>query len=70
MNCLLMEPIVSQVMGVALGNDKCPGWMSFGGAAVVMIAINVMAVGEKERISKDEELSKSEPKHCKYERLS
>ena len=42
MNCLLLEPIVSQIIGVAMSVDEWPGWMTFGGVAIIMIAINVM----------------------------
>ena len=60
MNCLLLEPIISQLIGVALGNDKCPGWMSFAGAVVVAISINLMARGELEREVSEEDDAKQE----------
>lgn len=68
MNCLLMEPIVSQIIGVMMGNDKCPGWMSFAGAIIVMAAINIMADGEVERV-KEQEKETKEPLEVNYEQL-
>ena len=49
MNCLLMEPMVSQVIGVALNIDEWPGWMSFLGVAIVIVSINLMYFGEVKR---------------------
>merc|ERR1719327_1161281 len=67
MNCLLMEPIVSQIIGVMMGNDKCPGWMSFAGAIIVMVAINIMASGEMERVKEQEQEA---PEEVKSEQLN
>lgn len=42
MNLLLLEPIISQFFGVFMGVDQWPGWMTFFGAFLAMVAINVM----------------------------
>ena len=49
MNFHLLEPIVSQLIGVAMGVDEWPGWMTWVGVVIVMAAINVMYQGEIRR---------------------
>lgn len=56
MNFLLVEPFISQIIGVSLGIDQWPGWMTFVGAAIVMLAINVMYQGEVRRNEDPDEI--------------
>jgi hypothetical protein len=45
MNCLLLEPIISQVLGVFLNLDEIPGPMTFSGVILIIIAINIIYKG-------------------------
>ena len=47
MNCLLIEPILSQVFGVFLNLDEIPGLMTFGGVILIIIAINIIHKGSQ-----------------------
>ena len=42
MNCLLIEPILGQLIGVVLKIDFMPGWMTWLGVAIIIISINVI----------------------------
>ena len=41
MNCLLLEPVVGQTIGVYLNIDKPPGVMTYVGGMLIMAAINI-----------------------------
>lgn len=41
MNCLLLEPIVGQTIGVYLKIDKAPGLWTYIGGIIIMLAINL-----------------------------
>ena len=55
-----MEPIISQFFSVMFGNDQWPGWMSFAGAIIVTISINVMKRGENKRAKIESEKKSQE----------
>lgn len=48
MNCLLLEPIVGQTIGVYLHIDKPPGVMTYVGGMLIMAAINIQCAGSEE----------------------
>ena len=45
MNGLLLEPVVSQILGVMLGIDHQPGVMTIFGLTVVLLAIFLLNKG-------------------------
>ena len=47
MNCLLLEPIVGQTIGVYLKIDKAPGLWTYIGGIIIMLAINLQSQGVK-----------------------
>ena len=49
MNTLLLEPFLSQVIGVMINIDKPPGAMTIIGVIVVFIANNYIAWTKKKR---------------------
>ena len=49
MNFLLIEPIGAQIFGVMLGIDVWPGWMTWVGAGICVVSINVIHQGEIRR---------------------
>ena len=42
MNILLIEPALSQMLGVAMKVDKVPGVMTWIGVVIVAIAVNLL----------------------------
>ena len=58
-NCLLLEPLISQLLGVYWGIDEVPGLLTWLGVAIVMLAINLLHHGaglkEKEKQLQDED---------------
>ena len=46
MNCLCLEPIASQTIGIIMEIDEVPGWMSWCGLALIIVALNVIQKGE------------------------
>ena len=42
MNCILIEPIMGQLIGVALNIDFVPGWMTWLGIVIIIISINII----------------------------
>ena len=42
MNCLLVEPVLGQVIGVYMKIDHKPGAMTFIGVFVIIVAINII----------------------------
>lgn len=51
MNCLLIEPLTGQILGVLLDIDEIPGPLTWIGVVLIMIAINILS-NEKEKKSK------------------
>ena len=47
MNCLLLEPILGQLIGVMLNIDYMPGWMTWVGVVIISISINVIHQGSE-----------------------
>lgn len=51
MNSFMLQPVLSQVIGVAFGGDTWPGWMTWIGILIIFVAINIMYQGEQQRSS-------------------
>lgn len=51
MNCLCLEPIVSQIIGILMEIDEVPGPMSWIGLLIIIIALNVIQRGEQLKIN-------------------
>ena len=49
MNTLLMEPFVSQIIGVMIGIEQWPGWLTWMSVVMITIAINLIFFGEKQK---------------------
>ena len=47
MNCLLIEPLSGQVVGVLMNIDEIPGFLTWIGVFFVLIAINVLRKGKQ-----------------------
>ena len=45
MNCLLVEPVLGQIIGVYMEIDHKPGVMTYVGVVLIMVAINVIHKG-------------------------
>ena len=54
MNCLLIEPLTGQILGVILAVDHTPGPLTWIGVLFIMVAINILA-NEKDKKDKEVE---------------
>jgi drug/metabolite transporter (DMT)-like permease len=45
MNCLLIEPVLGQLIGVYLKIDEPPGALTYVGVILIIIAINIIQKG-------------------------
>lgn len=61
-NALLLEPLIGQLLGCLLGQDKLPGILTFLGAAIILSGIYTVAQGTK-KLSEEPEAIKSSDDH-------
>ena len=57
MNCLLLEPFISQMIGVYMGIDSWPGVMTWIGVVLLSISLNII-VYYKNKMQKEENKNK------------
>ena len=53
MNCLLIEPLTGQVVGVLMDIDEIPGFLTWFGVFLVLVAINVLKQGQTQKVEEE-----------------